>query len=257
MDQGPAEAGVKSGILSAAAVLLMTACATVPTGPSVTVLPGDGKNFEQFQADDAACRQWAAQQTGTDTKEASTESTVTAAAIGTAAGAAVGAGIGAAGGNPAVGAAVGAGAGLLGGTVIGADSAAWAATSAQHRFDVAYTQCMYAKGNQVPVLPRLVRVSDAWADHAEEVALARVRLTTEPVLATGCTRLGLVSDDSVKDLRRKIVRAGGNTGVLSFAVDDLSTIHAEVFRCPSTAARLGIPPPPAGMPPPPPPGPSR
>jgi hypothetical protein len=28
-------------------------CATVPRGPSVKVLPGSGKTFEQFQADDA------------------------------------------------------------------------------------------------------------------------------------------------------------------------------------------------------------
>jgi hypothetical protein len=258
MDQGPAEAGVmRSGILSAAAALLLTACATVPTGPSVTVLPGNGKSFEQFQADDAACRQWAAQQTGTTAKRASTESTVTGAAIGTVVGSAVGTTAGAAAGNPAVGAAVGAGAGLLSGTAIGADDGEWAATSAQHRFDVAYTQCMYVKGNQVPVPPRYIPVSAAWAEHAEEVALARVRLTTEPALTTGCTRLGLVSDESVKDLRRKIVKAGGNTGVLAFGVDDLSTIHAEVFRCPSTDARLSIPPPPAGTPPPPPPGPSR
>ncbi len=102
---------MRSGILSAAAALLLTACATVPTGPSVTVLPGNGKSFEQFQADDAACRQWAAQQTGTTAKRASTESTVTGAAIGTVVGAAVGTTAGAAAGNPAVGAAVGAGAG--------------------------------------------------------------------------------------------------------------------------------------------------
>ncbi len=36
-------------------------CATIPTGPSVLVLPGTGKTLEQFQADDALCRQWAAQ----------------------------------------------------------------------------------------------------------------------------------------------------------------------------------------------------
>jgi hypothetical protein len=186
---------------------------------------------------------------------------VTGAAIGTAVGAAVGTAIGAAAGSPAVGAAVGAGGGLISGTAIGADSAEWASTSVQHRYDIAYTQCMYVKGNQVPVAsgpqPRLVPLSYAWAEQAENVALARVRLTTEPALTTGCTRLGLVSDDSVKDLRRKIVKAGGNTGVLAFGVDDLSTIHAEVFRCPSTDARLSIPPPPAGTPPPPPPGPSR
>src|SRR5260370_37342968 len=95
------------------AALLVAACATVPTGPSVMVLPGTGKNFEQFQADDAVCRQWAAQQTGTTPQRAATESTVSGAAIGTAVGAAAGAAIGAAAGSTATGSAGGAGVGLL------------------------------------------------------------------------------------------------------------------------------------------------
>jgi len=39
--------------------------------------------------------------------------------------------------------------------------------------------------------------------------------------------VGAVSDDSIKDLRRKIVKAGGNAAVLSFEIEDMSTIHAE------------------------------
>jgi hypothetical protein len=78
-------------ILAIVAGLLMTACATVPTGPSMMVLPGQGKNFEQFQADDSLCRQWAMQQTGTTTSNASAGSTVSGAVIGTAVGAAAGA----------------------------------------------------------------------------------------------------------------------------------------------------------------------
>jgi Glycine-zipper domain len=130
---------------------LLAACATVPTGPSVMVLPGTGKNFEQFQADDAVCRQWAAQQTGTTPRRAATESTVSGAAIGTAVGAAAGAAIGAAAGSPATGAAVGAGVGLLGGTAAGASSAEGSSWSVQRRYDITYMQCMYAKGNQIPV----------------------------------------------------------------------------------------------------------
>jgi hypothetical protein len=49
--------------------LLLAGCATVPTGPSVMVLPGNGKNFEQFQVDNAVCRQWALRQTGTTPNE--------------------------------------------------------------------------------------------------------------------------------------------------------------------------------------------
>jgi hypothetical protein len=131
--------------------LLTSACATVPTGPSVMVLPGSGKNFDQFQIDDSLCRQWAAQQTGTNTQQTATNNTVAGAAIGTVLGAAAGAALGAAAGSPATGAAVGAGVGLLGGTTVGASNAYAAAGNVQQRYDAAYMQCMYAKGNQIPV----------------------------------------------------------------------------------------------------------
>jgi hypothetical protein len=86
----------------------------------------------------------------------------------------------------------------------------------------------------------------------ERAALTRVRLTTDPLIPIGCTRIGLVRDDSVKDLRRKIVKAGGDTALLSFPSDDLEKIEAHVFRCPppsQTPPRI----PPPGPPPPPPP----
>jgi hypothetical protein len=78
----------KLTVVSVGAALGFSACASIPAGPNVLVLPGNGKSFEQFQTDDAACRQWSAQQTG---------------------------------------------------------------TSVQVRYDIAYAQCMYAKGNQIPV----------------------------------------------------------------------------------------------------------
>ena len=43
-------------------LLALGGCATLPTGPSVTVLPAPGKSFDQFQAEDAICRQWAERQ---------------------------------------------------------------------------------------------------------------------------------------------------------------------------------------------------
>ena len=43
---------------------VVSARATVPTGPSVMVLPGAGKPFDQFQLDDVVCRQYAQQQIG-------------------------------------------------------------------------------------------------------------------------------------------------------------------------------------------------
>ena len=36
-----------------AALLLLGGCMTIPIGPSVTVMPGRGKNFDQFRHDDA------------------------------------------------------------------------------------------------------------------------------------------------------------------------------------------------------------
>src|SRR5205809_4670932 len=141
----------RSSVLPVAAGLLMTACATIPPGPSVMVLPGTGKPFEQFQADDAACRQWALQSAGITTKKAATDSLVTGAAVGTAIGAAAGAALGAAAGNPAIGAAAGAGVGLLGGSAVGGGYADTNVHSVQRRYDVGYMQCMYAKGNQIPV----------------------------------------------------------------------------------------------------------
>jgi hypothetical protein len=133
------------------ALLFLTGCVTVPAGPSVMVLPGSGKDFTQFQGDDAVCRQWAMQQTGTTTNQASTDAAVTSAAVGTVVGAAAGAAIGAAYGDPAMGAAAGSGVGLLGGTAAGADRAAGTQGEVQRRYDMAYIQCMYAMGHQVPV----------------------------------------------------------------------------------------------------------
>ena len=88
-----------SGMRAAAAVLILVAvdlagCASAPTGPSVMVLPATGKSMEQFQAEDARCRQIAAAELAR----------------------------------------------VPGGQV-----------SDQKRYDMAYLQCMYAEGNQIPV----------------------------------------------------------------------------------------------------------
>ena len=135
----------------ASLALTLGACATVPTGPSVMVLPGSSKTFEQFQADVAVCRQWASEQTGTSASTASTSATTTGAVAGTLIGGAAGAAIGAAAGNPAAGAAIGGGTGLLMGSAYGAGEAQGAYHSVQQRYNMAFMQCMYAKGNQIPV----------------------------------------------------------------------------------------------------------
>jgi uncharacterized protein YcfJ len=154
-------------------VVLMSGCVSVPTGPSVIVLPGTAKAFDQFVADDGTCRQFAVQQTG-PAQDAQVQSGVTTAAIGTVVGAALGAAIGAAAGNPALGAAIGAGSGLFGGSVVGADAAEVSRLSTQQRYDGAYVQCMYAKGHQVPVR------RESQAAYRAEPARARTTAQTPP-----------------------------------------------------------------------------
>jgi hypothetical protein len=133
-----------------ALMVLLSACTSLPTGPNVMVLPGVGKPFDQFQVDDMVCRQYAQQQTGMTPGQTSTQHAVSGAAIGTVLGAGAGVAIGAAAGRPDVGAAVGAGTGILLGSAAGAESGSAAAGTLQWRYDLAYVQCMYAKGNQVP-----------------------------------------------------------------------------------------------------------
>src|SRR5262249_3935134 len=45
-------------------LLMLAGCVTLPVGPNVAVLPAPEKPQEVFVADDAACREYAAQQTG-------------------------------------------------------------------------------------------------------------------------------------------------------------------------------------------------
>src|SRR6266704_2912850 len=100
------DAQMRTGVLALVFTLSLGACATVPLGPSVMVLPGTGKSFDQFQADDAVCRQWASVQTGTTPQQAAGSSTAKSGVLGTLLGAGLGAAIGAATGHPGGGAAV-------------------------------------------------------------------------------------------------------------------------------------------------------
>ncbi len=154
----------KSSFFFLAASVLMVGCVRVPTGPDMMVLPGNGTSFEQFQYDDALCRQWASQQCGATSKHP-TDTVATGAAVGTVLGAASGAAIGAAAGDPAMGAAVGSGVGLLGGTAAGADAAAVEQSTLQRRYDIAYMQCMYARGNQIPIPGGVQRPRNSGGTH--------------------------------------------------------------------------------------------
>jgi uncharacterized protein YcfJ len=107
-------------------------------------MPGANKPFDVFVQEDQLCRGWAAHSIGLAGHDAAAErmlaSTVTGAVIGAVAGAALDGGRGA-GAGAAVGTA-------LGGT-LGSEQGAMTAMNAQRRYDIAYQQCMYSKGNVV------------------------------------------------------------------------------------------------------------
>jgi hypothetical protein len=141
--------------LGVAAVLALSACAVAPPqGPSVMALPPQGKSFDLFQQDDGICRGYASQQTGgASAAQAANNSGVGSAVVGTALGAAAGAALGSVGGAVGAGAAIGGATGLLAGSAIGANNAQAAGGDVQARYDTAYTQCMYSKGNTVQSAP--------------------------------------------------------------------------------------------------------
>lgn len=130
-----------------AAFAVLAGCASFPTGPSVMVLPGTGKSFEQFRVDDAVCRQFSLQQAGgMAPSQAASNSMARSAVAGTAIGAVAGAAIGG-----EQGAGIGAGTGLLMGSAAGASAGETSAFGSQRRYDHAFIQCMYAKGHRVPI----------------------------------------------------------------------------------------------------------
>jgi hypothetical protein len=131
-------------------VALLGGCAVLPTAPMVTALPGSTKNFDEFRMDDAYCRDYA-QSTVAGPSQAASNYAAGSAIGGAALGAAAGAIIGSATGNAGPGAAIGAGTGLLFGSAYGGDALGYSSYSLQRQYDGAYTQCMYARGNRVPV----------------------------------------------------------------------------------------------------------
>ena len=76
----------------AGALLSLGGCVTFPNGPSVMALPGSQMSFDQFRADDYACRSYASQSIGgQDAQQAAVHSGVTSAVVGSAVGAVAGA----------------------------------------------------------------------------------------------------------------------------------------------------------------------
>jgi uncharacterized protein YcfJ len=131
-------------IATVGAAALLAGCAMEPRGPTVRVFPAPYKPFEVFEQDQDDCADYAHSQVAGDA-EAANRRAVGAAAVGTALGLALGAATG--DGHAATFGAVG---GATVGGAIGANQSDRANFSVQRRYDIAYAQCMYARGNQVP-----------------------------------------------------------------------------------------------------------
>ena len=130
-------------VIAASMAVLLTGCVTAPSGPNVMALPGAGKSYEQFRNDEAVCQRAAQDRVGPYAPQAAADNAVGTAAAGTV--------IGAATGRAGAGAAIGGGVGLLAGSSVAGDSASRSSYGMQRQYNNVYTQCMYAKGNQIPV----------------------------------------------------------------------------------------------------------
>jgi hypothetical protein len=138
--------------------------------PEPFAYPTRNQTPEQQQKDQAACSQWATQQTGVNPAQLSPATTAQASQQGAVAqgtvlrgagrGAAVGTVGGAIGGNAGQGAAIGAGVGALGGLFVRRDAEIAAAAQAQTRVNAAeqqqlqtyfraWTACMQGRGYTV------------------------------------------------------------------------------------------------------------
>lgn len=132
-------------VVLCATLLWMVGCAEMPTGPTVAVMPAPNKPFEVFMQEEQLCRDWAAHSIGQPGHDAAAQRLLSSTAAGLAIGTLVGA---AAGGHRNVEA--GAAMGTVMGAATGTSQSSQTAWSAQRRYDIAYQQCMYSKGNMVP-----------------------------------------------------------------------------------------------------------
>lgn len=145
-----------AGLLASA---LLAGCTTI--GPTAQVLPGPGKTFDQFTADQQVCTTYTDAQIKPLADENSRQQ-LGALAIGTLLGAGLGAGLGGAIGG-GQGAGIGAAAGAISGTALGAGAAS--SDDPVQRLQVIYNNdyvaCMITRGNRLPapVVPATIVVA--------------------------------------------------------------------------------------------------
>ena len=130
------------------ATISLTTCVAPPTAPTIPVGLGPNKTLDAFNADQAACQQYAAAQIAPAVAAANNQA-VGGALLSAALGAGLGAGIGTAAGNAGKGAAIGAASGGGLGIIGNAAGSPYAQGSLQQQYDIMYGECMAAHGNSV------------------------------------------------------------------------------------------------------------
>jgi hypothetical protein len=126
-------------------VALLGGCATQPMGPSMPVMPAQGKSMDAFQQDENYCDQYASDRASGKVQQANNEQLQRGVV-----GGALGAGLGALAGNTE-GALIGGGIGAILGSTSGAG---YDQARVQRVYDNAYGQCMTARGNDVAMMRR-------------------------------------------------------------------------------------------------------
>jgi hypothetical protein len=127
------------------ALALLAGCDTMPEGPTVSAFQGADRNLDEFRTDDTDCKQFSqAQVGGAASASAGRANVVPSEMRGTAVCRAMGAVVGGRGS---------AASGSMAGSLIdGLEAAQFAGNGLQRRYNCAYVQCMYMKGDKIPHL---------------------------------------------------------------------------------------------------------
>jgi hypothetical protein len=138
-----------AAVAAISTLALLGGCATEPLGPTIPVMPAHGKSMESFQQDEDYCEQYASDRATGKVKQANDDELRRGVF-----GAALGAGIGALAGNTK-GAIIG---GTVGAILGSSSRAGYDQHRVQRTYDIAYGQCMTARGNDVGMRhPRRMR----------------------------------------------------------------------------------------------------
>jgi len=229
-----------SFVTSACLVVMLAGCAQTPMGPTVQVMPGPGKSFDAFQADQANCKGYAAGQVQGQA-DAANQQAVGAGVLGTVLGAGLGAAIGGAAGNAGAGAAIGAASGAGMGAAYGANGSSYAQMSIQQQYDNAFSQCMYARGEQVPGFAPLTPIAAPPPPATAAGPDSLVRATQSELIRLGYLQGG--ADGYM----------GPRTHGAIASFEQANGLPADGSPSPSLLARMqstptGAPPPPAAAP---------